>query len=91
MQFCLVIIEQEKSYNLTFQAKHGTVANLLLRNDSSTLNYASFDHVILTGFFSGVIMRELEISRLAGRRELPASIQYKFVQNLPMNPACRRT
>lgn len=86
MHFCLVVIEQQKIYALTFRVKHGTVTDSVFINDLSSLSYTSFDHVIFTGFFPGVIRRELEIPRQVGRRELPFSVQYKFVQNLPMDP-----
>ncbi len=86
MRICLITIEQKQGLAFAFQFKRKAVSDCILHSDLSTLNYASYDHVILTGYFPGVIRRELEIPRQISRRELPASIQYKFVHNLPVDP-----
>lgn len=86
MRICMLIMEQHQVMALTIRAKRGAISDSILLNSIAEINFASYDHVLLTGFLPGTIQRRLEIPRQISRRELPASIQYKFAHNLPVDP-----
>lgn len=87
MKLCVIGAGGEQYTAFSFQLGRDNLPKTTVLGNPAELNYSSYDHVLLIGFFPTVITRDdIKIPRQIGRRDLTASVQYKFAHNLPVDP-----
>lgn len=86
MRLCLIAFHDSKGYVLLVQVKRNKCLHFAIHAEWNELDCLFCDHILFTGFLPTVITRNFELPRQVGRKELTGSIQYKFAQNLPVEP-----
>lgn len=85
MRVCIISHEASVWAGMTCLIKKGKAEEVCCCTSLEDINYSDIDIIVFVGFISTTLVRELRLPAESKIRDLPGSVEYQFVRQLPFD------
>lgn len=85
MRVCIISHEASAWAGMTSLIKKGKVEQVCCYSCLEDINFSDIDIIVFVGFVMTTVVRELQLPAESRMRDLPGSVEYQFVRQLPFD------